>query len=100
MENPNKTQEERIKAYIQKREEFRIFKSILESRVYSSTNPAQMKRSLLNHMRPRTDEGELICANCDIVSMVPTERRYGPHHDLDHDYECEVCDGTELGRYS
>ncbi|OGJ12898.1 hypothetical protein A3K62_01315 [Candidatus Pacearchaeota archaeon RBG_16_35_8] len=100
MAKENRTEEDRVKEYIRQREEFRFFRDVLASRTYHSTNPEQMKKSLLNHMRPRTDEGELICAPCDMVSMVPVERIYGPHHDLDHSHECEVCYGTEIGRYS
>ncbi len=91
--------EEKMELYIRQREEFKIFKSILESRVYHFSDLKKGLRAVINQKRPITDKGELICANCDMVSMVPVEKRYGPHHDLSHDYECEVCDGIELGRY-
>ena len=91
---------EKIELYIRRREEFRLFRSLLESRIYHFSDFGKGLKAVINQKRPITDEGELICAHCDMVSMVPTEKRYGPHHDLNHDYDCEVCDGTELGRYS
>ncbi|MEX2016999.1 MAG: hypothetical protein WD876_00830 [Candidatus Pacearchaeota archaeon] len=86
-------------SYIQRRDEFKVLKSALESRMFMTPDWRNGFKKLLNEKRPRTDEGELICAPCDIVSMVPVERKYGSHHDLNHDYECEVCGGNEIGRY-
>lgn len=93
-------EKDKIMLYRQKGAEFRLLRSTLERRAASALHLKKGLRQTINQMRPVTENGVLICAPCDMVSMVPVEVKYGPHHDLDHTHECEVCYGTEIGRYS
>ncbi len=84
MEEKNKTI-----TYQQKRKEFKFFRTALESRLETMPTLKDGIKNLINQRRPRTDNGELICAPCDMVSMVPKEEGY----------QCEICYGNEIGRH-
>ena len=85
---------------VEKRRFFSILKDSLQRRVEEFHYPKEITDKLIRNMRPTTENGENICLPCDVISMVPVEKIYGDHHNLNYTHECEIRGGNQLGRYN